>query len=230
MCKTRSSRPLPLHVDRSAGIDEARHPRENVLCPPGQRRRIILCTLASRRLDLVLMGADLIEALLADDLASAKLIGGFRIPEDLALSKHTLQRRLDQMHAHPEVLPWLLRAVVFRESMTMCGRIGFHSAPGAADLRDVAPDGVEIGYAIGESFRGRGYAKEAALTLMRWAHETCRQRRFVLSIAPHNAASLALARSLGFNEIGSHIDEEDGPELYFARLLDRWPDEWGWVP
>jgi ribosomal-protein-alanine N-acetyltransferase len=108
----------------------------------------------------------------------------------------------------------------------MCGRIGFHSEPGPEELREVAADGVELGYAIGERFRRQGFAKEAALTLMRWAFETHQQRSFVLSIAPDNVASLAMAHSMGFREAGSHIDEEDGLELYFARRLDRWPDEW----
>ena len=183
-------------------------------------------TLRSDRLELVSMGPALLEALLAGDRTRAAQIGGFRIPDDLTLSKRTLQRRLRQIQANPALQPWLLRAIVISESGTMCGRIGFHSEPGPEDLRDVAPGGVELGYAIGERFRRQGYAKEAALTLMRWAFETHHQRSFVLSIAPDNVASLAMARSLGFQEVGSHVDEEDGLELYFALRLDRWPDEW----
>ena len=49
----------------------------------------------------------------------------------------------------------------------------------------------------------------------------------LISIAPNNEASLAVAHSMGFSEVGSHIDKEDGLELYFERRLDRWPDEWG---
>ena len=182
--------------------------------------------LRSDRLELVSMGPALLEALLAGDRAGAAQIGGFHIPDDLVLSKRTLQRRLRQIRANPGVQPWLLRAIVIRASGTMCGRIGFHSEPGPEDLHDVAPDGVELGYAIGERFRRQGYAKEAALTLMRWAFETHHQRSFVLSIAPDNVASLAMARALGFREAGSHMDQEDGLELYFARRLDCWPDEW----
>ena len=185
--------------------------------------------LRSARLKLVSMGPALLEALLAGDRASAARIGGFHIPDELTLNQRTLQRRLRQIQANPEVQPWLLRAIVIRESATMCGRIGFHSEPGPEDLRDVAPDGVELGYAIGERFRRQGYAKEAAITLMRWAFEVHDQRSFVLSIAPDNVASLVMARSMGFREVGSHIDEEDGVELYLARRLDRWPDEWAWA-
>jgi len=182
--------------------------------------------LRSHRLELVSMGPALLEALLADDRAQAEQIGGFQIPEDLVLSRRTLQMRLRQIHTNPEVQPWLLRAIVIRESRTMCGRIGFHTEPGPEYLRDLAADGVELGYTIGEPFRRRGFAKEAVLTLMRWAFEAHHQRCFVLSIAPDNVASLAMAHSMGFREIGSHIDEEDGLELIFERRFDRWPDEW----
>jgi ribosomal-protein-alanine N-acetyltransferase len=185
--------------------------------------------LRSHRLDLVSMGPALLEALLADDHASATQIGGFQIPNDHILRKRTLQRRLRQIQANPEVQPWLLRAMVIRQSQMMCGYIGFHSEPGPEDLSTVAADGVELGYAVGESFRRRGFAKEAALMLMRWAFECHGQRCFVLSISPDNEPSLAMAHSMGFGEVGSHMDEEDGIELYFERRLDRWPDEWGWV-
>ena len=172
------------------------------------------------------MGPTLLEALLADDLARAAQIGGFQIADDLVLSKRTLEMRLRQIQANPDVQPWLLRAIVIRDSRTMCGRIGFHSEPGPEYLRDLAADGVELGYSIGEPFRRRGFAKEAALALMRWAFEVHHQRSFILSIAPDNVASLAMARSMGFREVSSHIDEEDGLELIFERRLDRWPQEW----
>jgi ribosomal-protein-alanine N-acetyltransferase len=183
--------------------------------------------LRSRRLELVSMGPALLEALLAGDHARAAQIGGFQIPNDLIPRKRTLQMRLRQIRANPEVQLWLLRAIVIRQSQTMCGSIGFHSEPGPEDLRDVAADGVELGYAVGEPFRRQGFAKEAALTLMRWAFENHHQRCFILSIAPTNEASLAMAHSMGFSQVGSHIDEEDGLESYFERRLDRWPDEWG---
>lgn len=34
------------------------------------------------------------------------------------------------------------------------------------------------------------------------------------------------AYTMGFREIGSHIDEEGGTELYFERRLNHWPNEW----
>lgn len=173
------------------------------------------------------MGPPLLEALLAHDYRRAEEIGGFKIPDDLILSERVLKMRLRQIHVNPEIQPWLLRAIVIGQSQTLCGRIGFHSRPGPEDLRDVAADGIEIGYAVSESFRRQGFAKEAALTLMRWAFENHHQRCFILSIAPDNQASLALVHSMGFSDTGLHIDKGDrGIELYFERRLDHWPDEW----
>ena len=183
-------------------------------------------SLLSNRLELVLMGPVFLEALLSDDYTRAAQIGRFHIPDDLMLSKSWLRMRLGQLRDKPGAQPWLVRAIVIRKSQTMCGHIGFHSEPGPEDLKDVAADGVEIGYSVGEGFRRQGYAKEAVFTLMKWALENHGQQCFILSIAPDNEASLAMAQSMGFKEIGSHIDEVDGVELYFERRLIHWPDEW----
>lgn len=55
---------------------------------------------------------------------------------------------------------------------------------------------------------------------MEWAHRSHGVTRFVVSINPANAASLALAKGLGFNRIGSHVDKEDGPEDIFERRIE----------
>lgn len=122
------------------------------------------------------MGPRLLEALLARNHGAAEKVAGFEIPRDLVLSARTLRNRLRQLQARPEVQPWLLRAIVIKQAQTMCGRIGFHSEPGPEDLRNVAADGVELGYEVGESFRRRGIGKEAALALMKWAYEEHGQR------------------------------------------------------
>ncbi len=172
------------------------------------------------------MGPPLLEALLGRDHELAEKIGGFNVPRDIVLSARTIQMRLRQLHANPEIQPWLMRAIVLKRTQTMCGRIGFHSKPGPEDLCNVAADGVELGYAVGESFRRQGIAREAAISLMEWAYQEHGQRCFVLPIDPNNSASKSMARSMGFTETGSHIDDEDGLELYFVRRLECWPGEW----
>lgn len=201
------------------------------VCPeiepcPQQREARMPNILHSRRLELTLMEPAFLEALRDGDRRRAEEIGGFSIPEDLSIKPRTLSLRLQQIREDPEVHPWLLRAIVIKASRTMCGYINFHSAPGSDDLLQFAPHAVELGYTIAPSFRRQGYAKEAAITAMRWAFEQHGVRSFVLSISPTNEASLALARSLQFAPVGSQTDAEDGPEWVFTRHLDCWPDDW----
>lgn len=89
----------------------------------------------------------------------------------------------------------------------------------------MAADGVELGYAIAPSFRRQGFAKEATLALMKWAFETRGQRCFVLSIAPSNEASLALARSLGFSEMGSNCTLSGGLTAGRRSIVSQTPKE-----
>lgn len=168
----------------------------------------------------------MLEALKRGNRVEAEDIGGFRIPEASIFSPNLIAMRLGQLEADPAVLPWLLQAIVHRKTNTMCGRIGFHSRPGPEDLRDIAPDGVELGYEVGKTYRRQGFAKEAALLLMKWAFEAHNQQSFVLSIDPENQASMAMGRSLGFQQIGSHVDPRDGLELYLERRITAWPDDW----
>jgi RimJ/RimL family protein N-acetyltransferase len=88
----------------------------------------------------------------------------------------------------------------------------------ARSLRELAPGGVEFGYVF-ENDRRRGYPREACEALMDWAHRSHGVTRFVVSIRPANVASLELAKRLGFDRIGSHVDEEDGPEDIFERSV-----------
>ena len=70
-----------------------------------------------------------------------------------------------------------------------------------------------------EPFRRQGFAREAAEALLNWAREQHGITRFVVSIRPDNVPSLALARRLGFQRIGEHLDEVDGLEHIFRLEL-----------
>jgi RimJ/RimL family protein N-acetyltransferase len=48
--------------------------------------------------------------------------------------------------------------------------------------------------------------------MMDWAARMYGIGRFVVSIGPGNAPSVAMARKLGFARIGGHMDETDGYE------------------
>lgn len=105
-----------------------------------------------------------------------------------------------------------MRAMIERGSARLIGQIGFHGAPGHNGLG--AADAVELGYAVDTPFRRRGYATEAARGMIVWA-TTRGIRRVLASVAPGNAASLAVVRKLGMREVTVVVDEVDGPEIVF---------------
>lgn len=127
--------------------------------------------------------------------------------------KALIETRLQQMESDPSTAPWLLRLMVRRADHTSVGRINFHGKPDGAGR-------AELGYSVDEPFRREGYAAEAAGACMSWARALA-VRRFLLSISPANLPSLNLAVRLGFNRIGTQIDEVDGEEWVFELVVPR---------
>ena len=177
-------------------------------------------SIESKRLSLRSLGIPEMEALLRGDRLTTERLLECTIPDDAALDRMPLAARLDRIRADAAVQPWLLRAMIDRSSRIMIGHIGFHTAPRPSYLAAVAPDGVELGYTVYVPFRRRGYATEAVLALMHWAYTQHAQRCFVVSVSPQNLASTAMAHALGFTRCGSHIDDDDGPEIIFVKRID----------
>ena len=174
--------------------------------------------IATPRLDLIPLSPAFLEASLAGDVAAAEGLLGLTIPADWFDNAGLLQMRLDQLRQDPGLQPWLLRVMALRADKTVIGHIGCHTRPDPDYLRELAPGGVEFGYSVFPPYRRLGYATEACMGLMQWAHNEEGVDRFVLSISPKNEPSLRLAARFGFHRISSHIDEEDGPEDIY--LLD----------
>ena len=127
--------------------------------------------------------------------------------------------RLTQLRTMPELVEWLLYAIVRRSDRQMLGHAGFHSGPGPAYLRDIAPGGIEIGYSVFEPFRGRGHATAGASALIQWARREHGVRDFVASIARENTASQRVAGKLGFNRFRDFDQNDpDREDLYLLRM------------
>jgi ribosomal-protein-alanine N-acetyltransferase len=162
---------------------------------------------------------------LRGDSSEAEKILGLAVPPAWYEKRARWEMRLGQLRQDPSLQPWLARAMALREQDAagpcpiMVGYIGFHTGPNPEYLRALAPGAVEMGYTVFSEHRRRGYAREAAQALMDWARREHGISRFVVSISPENAPSLALAKGLGFQRIGSQVDEEDGPEDIFELRL-----------
>jgi len=166
----------------------------------------------SNRLDLVLLDSKALQYSLEGDSVALQGYLGVDIPPDWFAAKGLTELRYQQIIRTPEYHPWSLRAIILREKSLMIGHIGFHTQPGAAYIHPYAPNGVEFGFTIFPDFRRNGYAREASLALMAWAHQEQAVSEFILTISPDNMPSLKLAQGLGFRKIGSHLDEIDGVE------------------
>ncbi|MDP9264555.1 MAG: GNAT family N-acetyltransferase [Chloroflexota bacterium] len=159
-------------------------------------------------MDLVLISAELLDALIAGDRETARTLADFSMPEEFpgdAMELVSLRRR--QLQEHPDRSPWLLRAVALRAPpRPMVGYANFHGPPGVNDV--AAPAAAEIGYTVFPEHRGRGYATEAALAMMEWARLEHGVRHFVSGIAPDNAPSLRVIEKLGFAPTGHVVEGE----------------------
>ena len=147
-----------------------------------------MAVIRSARLDLVPLETEFFAAALAGDSGEASRLLGARVPADWPDLRDTQQVFLERIRAEPALAPWSMRALVLRAEQRMVGHIGCHGPP--------TPDGVELAYTVFAPDRRRGFAREACGALMDWARREYGVERFVLSIAPGNAASLALATAL----------------------------------
>jgi ribosomal-protein-alanine N-acetyltransferase len=156
------------------------------------------------------MSAEFMHASLEGNLARATELIGAVLPSAWPdRAARPMRYRLEQIEIDPAVQPWLIRAMVLREPVrSVVGHIGFHAAP---DRRGA----VEVGYTVDAAFRRRGYAFEAVQALFAWATREHGIHLFVASVSPDNAASLSLVHKLGFSQVATQCDDEDGEELVF---------------
>jgi RimJ/RimL family protein N-acetyltransferase len=167
-------------------------------------------SILTSRIELVSLSPAFLDNLLGGRNFIAEGMGGFPLPPGWPDETDTriLRLRFDQMRSDPDVQPWLIRAMVLREGgRQMAGHIGFHGPP---------DEGVaELGYTVFPRYRRQGLATEAVHAMMDWAARQEIVKRFRVSIAPDNEASLAMASKLGFTQIGEQMDDVDGLEYVF---------------
>jgi RimJ/RimL family protein N-acetyltransferase len=80
-----------------------------------------------------------------------------------------------------------------RSGEALVGVVGLH-------LRGVAD--LEIGYRIGSSFRGQGYASEAGVAALELVGAALPRRRVIAECRPENLASWRVLEKLGFRPTG----------------------------
>ncbi len=184
---------------------------------PAEANAEPIASIRTPRLELVSMSIPFMHALVAEDLVAASREIGALVPDGMSEDLvDFLRYRLTQLAVDPSILEWLGRAMVLTDeagARRVIGTIGFHGAPDAQGR-------VEVGYRVEPGFRRQGYARESVKALFDWAAATHGIRRFIASVSPTNAASLALIAEFGFRQTGSQMDDIDGLEHVFEA---DWP-------
>ncbi|MDQ3678668.1 MAG: GNAT family N-acetyltransferase [Actinomycetota bacterium] len=129
-----------------------------------------------------------LHAVVYGDHEAMRLLGGAR---DLAGTRAAVERSMNQQ----ELDGYSFWAVIERESGLMAGEAGLF--PLAEDRRDIA-----LGYALGVSFWGRGYATEAGRAVLDEAFGPLGLERVVAITRATNFRSRRVLSKLGFSPQG----------------------------
>lgn len=124
---------------------------------------------------------------------ASRLLGATLDPQWPAPNLVGLLRR--QAGAPPETEAFGVWVMIEREGGLVVGDIGFHGPPDEAGT-------VEIGYSVVPRRRGRGYAAEAARSLVEWALSQPGVRTVVAGCDPANLPSVRTLEQVGFVETG----------------------------
>lgn len=170
----------------------------------------------TERLLLPLMSERFLEACLDGDVKAAEAEIGLTIPEEWFARKSFIGLRLAQLRQDETFRPFSPRAITLKNVGEMVGDINFHTPPDPAYLREMGISGIELGYTVFGPYRRQGYAQEALLGLMRWAHQNQGVKTFVVSVSPQNTASVQLTNKLGFMKVAEQLDPEDGLEEVYV--------------
>jgi ribosomal-protein-alanine N-acetyltransferase len=169
-------------------------------------------TSPSHRLLLIRLPVEAMEALVANDLATASAAVGVSLTQYLVDESWLWRIRLAQVAEDPRSLDWIARAALDADTDRVVGHVGFHGPP---DERGM----VEVAYSVDPAVRRQGYATAMLESALRWATDAPGVSVVRASISPENEASLATLRPFGFEPVGEQWDEEDGLELLFERTV-----------
>jgi RimJ/RimL family protein N-acetyltransferase len=137
-----------------------------------------------------------------------RLADGLR---DFFVSGEVSPAWLDQLRSATLADPWTHGfAVIERSSETVIGSAGFKGPPDDEGV-------VEIAYAIVPAKEGRGYATEAASSLVAFAFSDPRVRLVRAHTLPTANASTRVLTKCAFTHTCEIVDPEDGPVWRWER-------------
>jgi RimJ/RimL family protein N-acetyltransferase len=174
--------------------------------------------LRTRRLELVAMTLEMVEAVLSGRRADAEALVSARMPErwpNPELVERAFTASLDAIRAEPHTSLWGNRVIIAHAEnpaleRRVVGSVVFHGAPSDEGI-------AEIAYGVEEGSQGRGYASEAVDACVTWALAQERVRCVQAATFGWHQPSLRVLARVGMVPIGSREHETLGELLVFER-------------
>jgi [ribosomal protein S5]-alanine N-acetyltransferase len=168
--------------------------------------------LETRRLRLVPISLDIVEAVLDRDRIAAESAAGFEFPDNWPndeLVARAFPYSRDALRANPDVRLWGDSLVVLRDKPLIIGSVVFHGLPS---------DGIaEVAYGIEEHSRGQGFASEATRACVEWALDQPGIEAVQATTFPWHTASLGVIRRVGMQQVTTRDHDTLGELLVFER-------------
>lgn len=133
---------------------------------------------------------------------------------DVAAQQHWLAERIER-HRGPGFEGLGAWAVVEGSTQEVVGTLLLVPIPPARDE-------IEIGWHLARRFWGKGYASEAARTVLRYGFTDLGLRRICAVMDPMNIRSSGVARRIGMEWVGRTRQYYDGEELDLFAVERRW--------
>ncbi|HEY0190342.1 MAG TPA: GNAT family N-acetyltransferase [Kofleriaceae bacterium] len=168
--------------------------------------------LETRRLRLIPITLEAIEAVLDHDKPRAERVVGARFPagwpnDPLLVVGFPYSRAA--IRAAPATRLWGDSLILLRDEPRVVGSVVFHGQP---------TDGIaEVGYSIEDGSRGNGLASEATRACVEWALEQPGVTAIQATTFPWHTASLGVIRNAGLHPLGTREHDTLGELLVFER-------------
>lgn len=156
--------------------------------------------------ELVRLGPDVLDALLAGDLDAAAASSGAPLTPWFLDERWLWEIRVEQLRRDPGAADWIARAALVEG--VVVGHVGFHGPPDARGT-------VEVAYAVDPAHRRRGHATRLLRTALEWAEALPGVRTVRASISPDNVGSARTIAPFGFVQVDEQWDEDDGLETIY---------------
>lgn len=170
--------------------------------------------LLTRRLELVPITLELVEAVLLERRADVARVAGARLPEawpGVALIERAFCASLEAIRADPGGRLWGDRLMITRgEDRRVVGSVVFHGRP--------CPRGVvEVGYGVEGASQGQGYGSEAVCAAVEWALTQQDVRAVSATTLPWHTSSVRILERAGLRPVGWSFHETLGDLQVFER-------------